>query len=63
MSGLDNKESVKNQYSAPQNLDYRILLHDKYSINKQGFGNWLFLNYQIKPGQKILNGCFFMFKK
>lgn len=58
MGTIDNKDKVKTQYTGSDNLDIRILLHDKYSVNRQGFGNWLFLNYQIKPGQKILElGC------
>lgn len=33
---------VKQQYAAANNLETRLSLHDNYSTNKQGFGNWIF---------------------
>ena len=51
-------ELVKNQYANDRNLLTRINLHEKYSVNKQGFGNWIFDQYQFKPGMRILElGC------
>ena len=51
-------QTVKEQYSTAQNLNTRISIHKKYSVNKQGFGNWIFSNYQIKEGMSVLEiGC------
>ena len=53
-----NDETMKDQYSTADNLDIRISLHKKYSVNKQGFGNWIFSNYQIEEGMSVLElGC------
>ena len=46
------------QYKTAKNLNIRISIHQKYSVNRQGFGNWIFLNYQIGEGMKVLElGC------
>ncbi len=53
-----NNENAKKQYSTADNLNIRISLHDKYSVNKQGFGNWIFSNYEISKGMSVLElGC------
>jgi ubiquinone/menaquinone biosynthesis C-methylase UbiE len=58
MNKMDNQKIVEQQYSAPRNLENRISLHEKYSTNKVGWFNWLFSNYHIKPGNRILElGC------
>ncbi|MCR5324047.1 MAG: class I SAM-dependent methyltransferase [Lachnospiraceae bacterium] len=50
--------NVKKQYSTADNLNIRIAIHKKYSVNKQGFGNWIFSNYQIGEGMSVLElGC------
>ena len=50
--------TVKNQYSTPDKLNTRISIHKKYSVNKQGFGNWIYTNYRIEAGMKVLElGC------
>jgi ubiquinone/menaquinone biosynthesis C-methylase UbiE len=54
MSEIDNSSVVKQQYAAAGNLENRISFHEKYSTNKFGWFNWLFSNYNIKPGDKIL---------
>ncbi len=41
MNNMRNMESVQNQYSNSDNLSIRISIHTKYSINKQGFSNWI----------------------
>lgn len=49
---------VKEQYATSRNLDTRIHLHEKYSSNKQGFGNWIQQQYTIKENDNILElGC------
>lgn len=50
--------NIKKQYQTSQNLNTRISIHDKYSTNKQPFGNWILSHYEIRPGMKILElGC------
>ncbi len=49
---------VKQQYATSDNLTSRISIHEKYSTNKMGFGNWIFSNYRIEKGMKVLElGC------
>ncbi|MBP5282014.1 MAG: class I SAM-dependent methyltransferase [Lachnospiraceae bacterium] len=55
---INSEEVVKKQYAKADNLSTRISIHDKYSTNKMGFGNWIFSNYEIEPGMKVLElGC------
>lgn len=49
---------VKNQYKNDNNLQTRISIHEKYSVNKQGFGNWIIEQYDMREGYSILElGC------
>lgn len=58
MSVINDKEAVQKQYENAANLNTRISIHDKYSVNKQGFGNWIVSHYQITEGIRILElGC------
>jgi ubiquinone/menaquinone biosynthesis C-methylase UbiE len=58
MIKVNNSEEVKKQYANSGNLSTRISIHEKYSVNQQGFGNWIFSNYRIEPGMKVLElGC------
>lgn len=58
MNKMDDERIVEQQYSKSGNLENRISLHEKYSINKYGWFNWLFSNYEIKSGHSILElGC------
>ena len=41
MSQINDTSIVKKQYATANNLNTRISIHDKYSTNKMGFGNWL----------------------
>lgn len=55
---IRDEEAVKEQYADSENLDIRIAIHQKYSVNKQGFGNWIFQQYELFEGYKILElGC------
>lgn len=55
---INSEDVVKKQYAKADNLSTRISIHDKYSTNKMGFGNWIFSNYEIEPGMKVLElGC------
>ncbi len=50
--------AVKEQYSTSKGLNTRISFHDKYSTNKQGYGNWIVSNYDIFEGMRVLElGC------
>ena len=50
--------AVKAQYATTKGLDVRLTFHDRYSTNKQGYGNWLVSNYDIREGMKVLElGC------
>ena len=58
MDAINDKDIVQNQYKSATNLNTRISIHDKYSVNKQGFGNWIVSNYQITNGMRVLElGC------
>ena len=58
MSNINNRSVVKQQYANANNLNTRISIHDKYSTNKMGFGNWIVSNYRINKGMKVLElGC------
>ena len=58
MNQINDKTFVQNQYSTSKNLNTRISIHDKYSTNKQGFGNWIFSHYEIEEGARVLElGC------
>ena len=58
MSAINDKNIVQKQYETAMNLNTRISIHDKYSVNKQGFGNWIVSNYQINDGMRVLElGC------
>lgn len=50
--------TLEKQYRTDKNLATRINLHDKYSVNQQGFGRWIDSHYDFKPGMRILElGC------
>lgn len=58
MANINNCEFVKEQYKSTNNLNIRISIHNKYSANKQGFGNWIVSNYAIENGVRVLElGC------
>ena len=58
MGKINDTSVVKQQYATANNLNTRISIHDKYSTNKMGFGNWIISNYRINKGMKVLElGC------
>ena len=58
MDKINEKSVVKQQYATANNLNTRISIHEKYSTNKMGFGNWIMSNYKIEKGMKVLElGC------
>ncbi len=55
---VNNPGLVKNQYASAEKLDIRIALHQKYSLNKQPFGDWILSHYHLAPGMRVLElGC------
>ncbi len=58
MSDINDKKLVEKQYASSGNLQTRISIHEKYSTNKMGFGKWIFSNYEIADGARVLElGC------
>jgi len=58
MLDLHKSENVRAQYSNDTKLSARYKLHDKHSINKQGFIPWIFEQYCFSPKDSILElGC------
>lgn len=50
--------NIQKQYQTSSNLNTRISIHDRYSKNKQPFGDWIVSHYVIRPGDRILElGC------
>ncbi len=50
--------NIEKQYKTAANLNTRISIHEKYSTNKQPFGDWIMSHYDIPAGAKILElGC------
>ena len=55
---MNNQEQAKKQYKTAGNLNSRAALHQLFSTNKLGWTQWVFQNYELQPGQKILElGC------
>lgn len=55
---IANKNVVRNQYATSGRLETRISIHEKYSRNRQPFGEWIINHYNLQPGEKILElGC------
>lgn len=55
---MNKPDDVKNLYIKEDTLSTRINLHDKYSVNKYGWSNWVFDQYQMGENLNILEfGC------
>ena len=55
---IADKQTVKNQYVTSEKLETRISIHDKYSRNKEPFGDWIAQHYHLQPGEQVLElGC------
>lgn len=58
MSEINRASTVEKQYASAANLSTRLSIHSKYSVNKQGFGNWIMSHYRIEKGMRVLElGC------
>ena len=55
---IADRTVVKNQYANSTKLETRISIHEKYSRNKQPFGEWIVSHYDLQPGERVLElGC------
>jgi ubiquinone/menaquinone biosynthesis C-methylase UbiE len=55
---LNMDETLIEQYKNSKNVDARIDLHKRYSVNPQGWFCWIFDNLPIQSGMKVLEvGC------
>ena len=54
----NDSDAVKAQYAVPKGLDIRQTFHEKYSTNRQGYGEWVVSHYDIRDGMAVLEiGC------
>lgn len=52
------EQKIKKQYMNSSNISARIMLHNEYSHNTQGWFEWVYDQCEIKKGEKILElGC------
>lgn len=55
---LTDKTVVTGQYANADRLQARISIHERYSRNKQPFGDWIVSHYALQPGERVLElGC------
>lgn len=55
---IADKAVVSTQYATSTRLETRISIHEKYSRNKQPFGDWIVSHYHLQSGERILElGC------
>lgn len=56
LTGMET--SLKRQYQDATNISARINLHQKYSVNPQGWFPWVYEQCGVQPGMRILElGC------
>ena len=57
-ASVSDASAVKKQYASSEKLDTRISIHEKYSVNRQGFGSWIASHYRFEAGFSVLElGC------
>ena len=55
---LTDKAVVTGQYANADRLQARISIHERYSRNKQPFGDWIVSHYALQVGERVLElGC------
>ena len=58
MPAMNDAKSARQQYANADGLKTRMLLHQKYSTNKQPYSDWIMAHYGIQPGMTVLElGC------
>jgi len=50
---VNDPDLIKAQYRNGDKLDIRIRLHQKYSLNKEPFGEWIHAHYHLAPGMRV----------
>ena len=55
---IADRQVVNNQYASSERLETRISIHEKYSRNREPFGEWIVSHYALQPGEQVLEaGC------
>lgn len=55
---ISDQQVVNGQYATAARLSTRISIHEKYSVNRQPFGEWIVSHYALQPGEQVLElGC------
>lgn len=54
MAKMTEAESLSKMYVKNDTLSTRIGLHDKYSVNQYGWGNWVFDQYEFHDNIRVL---------
>lgn len=58
MNRMSDAQTLHNQYKTADPLNIRIAFHQKYSLQKEPFSDWLFSHYAFFPSMRILEiGC------
>ena len=58
MGQLTDTQTLNSQYGTADKLNTRISIHAKYSVNRQGFGNWITEHYRFPERASVLElGC------
>lgn len=54
----DPQNLIAHQYSDASNLDARVALHERFSVNPRRFQSWVFETLRLAPGDRVLDvGC------
>ena len=48
---IADRQVVNNQYASSERLETRISIHEKYSRNREPFGEWIVSHYALQPGE------------
>lgn len=58
MSRANDRDIVRLQYSSDKNLNARQALHNGFSTNKYGWGNWVFDQFTFQTNDRVVEfGC------
>ena len=58
MGAMNDPKVVARQYANADGLNVRTSLHQKYSVNKEPYYDWVSKHYGIQPGMRVLElGC------
>jgi ubiquinone/menaquinone biosynthesis C-methylase UbiE len=55
---VNDPQTLKNQYRDSSNLEARVRLHQRFSVNKYGWQRWVFDQFKLPAHSRILElGC------